>query len=149
MSAVAKIIIAIVVVAILGGGGYTVFHKKGTGQTTNQATSSTPAPKPNSNGNGSSAGTTASVAATITFTDSGFSPSVTTVKAGSTVQVVNKSSQPLDFDSDPHPEHTDEPELNVGEVDPGQSKTFLVTRVGHWGFHDHLNPGLTGTLNVD
>lgn len=149
MNALAKIVVAVVVLAILGGGGYAIFHKNGASPTTNQAIGSTPAPNPNSGNDGSSAGTTTSIAATITFSDNGFSPAVTTVKAGSTVQITNKSSQLLDFDSDPHPEHTDEPELNAGDIGPGQSKTFVVTKTGRWGFHDHLNPGFTGTLNVD
>jgi plastocyanin len=88
-------------------------------------------------------------AATITFTGDGFTPAVTTVKAGDTVRVANKSSQPLNFDSDPHPTHTDEPELNVGAIGPGESGTFTVTKKGHWGFHDHLNPSLRGTLIVE
>ena len=139
MNALAKTVLAVLVVAVLGGGGYLVFHKGGTSPTTNPAAGS----------NNSSTGTTTNVAATITFTDNGFASSVTTVKAGSTVLVVNKSSQLLDFDSDPHPEHTNEPELNAGDISPGKSKTFVVTKAGRWGFHDHLNPGFTGTLNVD
>ncbi|HSX36691.1 MAG TPA: cupredoxin domain-containing protein [Patescibacteria group bacterium] len=142
MSITSKVIIAIVAVIVLGSGGYAVFHRKSATPAANNQTSSTTAPQ-------SPSSTTAAVpAATITFTDNGFSPTVTTVKVGDTVQVTNKSSQPVQFDSDPHPAHTDEPELNVGEVEPGQSQTFVVTKAGHWGFHDHLDPSFTGKLNV-
>jgi len=140
MSTTVRVVMILLVLAALGGGGYAFFHNN----------SSTPSSRAGSSpAQTSSSVSQASVAATITFSDSGFSPSVTTVKAGDMVRVTNKSSQELDFDSDPHPEHTDEPELNVGPVSPGESRTFTVTRTGHWGFHDHLNPGFTGTLNVD
>jgi plastocyanin len=140
MSAAVKVIVALVVLAALGSSGYALFHKSSPNTTTSRTDSTSTQTSKRSQ---------APASATITFSDSGFSPSVTTVKAGDTVRVTNKSSQELDFDSDPHPEHTDEPELNVGPVSPGESKTFIVTRTGHWGFHDHLNPGFTGTLNVD
>ena len=147
MSTPVRIIIAVVVVAALAGGGYAAFHKSNSadsGSATNTTTNAPASQSPNANTN-----TSATAAATITFTGDMFTPSVTTVKAGSTVQVTNKSSLPLQFDSDPHPTHTDEPELNIDEVSPGQSKTFKVTKTGHWGFHDHLNPSITGTLDVE
>lgn len=147
MSATAKVIITIVVVAVLGGGAYAVFGKSGSDNAGNPTASTSPSS--NSSDSEPTSTTDTSGAATITFDDSGFSPSTLTVKVGATVKVVNKSSQLLQFDSDPHPDHTDETELNVDLVSPGQSKTFTVTKKGTWGFHDHLNPGLTGTLNVE
>jgi plastocyanin len=92
---------------------------------------------------------TTQVSATILYTGNGFTPSTTTVKAGSTVMIKNASSSPLQFDSDPHPQHTDDPELNVGIVDAGSSATFKVTTTGNHGFHNHLNPSDTGTLVVE
>src|SRR5688500_10862335 len=41
-------------------------------------------------------------AATITFTDDGFSPSTLTVKSGDTIAVKNDSSSSLEFESNPH-----------------------------------------------
>jgi plastocyanin len=87
-------------------------------------------------------------AATITYSDSGFSPSKTTVKSGDTVAIKNTSSSDMQFDSDPHPVHTDDEELNAGAVAPGQTVTFTVTTKGTFGFHNHLNPGDTGTIVV-
>lgn len=149
MNSSLKAVITVVVVLALGGGAYAAFHKTGsTAVNPNANTSPTPS---TSNTNTSSSGAATSstkAAATITFTDSGFSPAVTTVKVGDTIQVTNNSSQPLQFDSNPHPAHTDETELNIGEVAPGESRTFTVTKAGHWGFHDHLDASLTGTLNV-
>lgn len=141
-------IIAVVVIAALAVGGYAVFHKNAS--TVAPGVSNTPsASRQQTNDPSTSQLQTASIAATITFNGNGFSPSLTTVKTGDTVQVTNKSSQELDFDSDPHPTHTDEPELNVGPISPSASKTFTVTKAGHWGYHDHLNPSITGALDVE
>ncbi len=91
---------------------------------------------------------TKNAAATITYSSSGFSPSTTTVKSGDVVAIKNTSSDELQLDSDPHPVHTDDTELNVGTVNAGQTVTFTVTTKGTHGFHNHLNPGNTGTLIV-
>lgn len=44
--------------------------------------------------------------------------------------------------SDPHPEHTDCPEINnVGLISPGQTKeTGNLNIVRTCGYHDHNNP---------
>ena len=124
---------AIVAVAIIGGLLWAVTQ----GKTTSQANQAS-APS----------GGTTSVAATITYSDGGYSPSTITVKSGDTVALKNTSSQPVQFDSNPHPVHTDDPELNVGEVAPGQTTTFKVVTKGTHGYHNHLNPGQTGTIVV-
>jgi hypothetical protein len=48
--------------------------------------------------------------------------------------------------SDPHPDHTDCPELNqVGFLNPGQSReTGNLTLPKTCGFHDHDLPNITG-----
>jgi plastocyanin len=88
------------------------------------------------------------VAATITYSDSGFSPSKVTVKSGETIAIKNTSSGDMQFDSDPHPVHTDDEELNAGAVAPGQTVTFTVTTKGTFGYHNHLNPSDTGTIVI-
>lgn len=134
MNSKAKFAIVIVVLAALGSGTYAVFSGS---QTSNTGTTSL-----------SSSSTQHKIAVTIAFTGTGFTPATTTIRAGDTVQIINKSKQPLDFDSDPHPAHTDEPELNAGPVAPGKSTAITVTEKGRWGFHDHLNPSIHGTLIV-
>ncbi len=90
----------------------------------------------------------ASNTVTITYTDDGFSPSSSMVKAGGTVTVTNNSSRDLEFSSNNHPAHTDETELNMDTLSPGKSGTFRVTKMGTWGFHNHLTPQDTGSLMV-
>ncbi len=49
----------------------------------------------------------------------------------------------------PHPIHTDDPDLNVGTVKPGESMTFTVTKTGEYGYHNHLNPSDKGRITVE
>lgn len=90
----------------------------------------------------------ASDTVTVTYTDNGFSPDSYMIKAGGTVTVINKSSRDLEFSSNNHPTHTDETELNMDTLSPGKSGTFKVTKVGTWGFHNHLTPQDMGSLMV-
>lgn len=87
-------------------------------------------------------------ATTITFTDDGVSPARITIKKGTAVTVVNNSSRAIQFSSDDHPAHTDDPELNMSELAPGANGTFTPTHVGTHGFHDHHNDSVTGTITV-
>ncbi|HKX23939.1 MAG TPA: cupredoxin domain-containing protein [Candidatus Saccharimonadales bacterium] len=86
---------------------------------------------------------------TITYSDGGYSPSSITVKAGDKVIIKNASSHSMQFDSDPHPAHTINPELNVGAVPAGQEMNFIVDTKGTFGYHNHLNPSQKGTIIVE
>ena len=55
----------------------------------------------------------------------------------------------MQFDSDPHPIHTTNQELNVEIVEPGEVKTFTVTKTGTFGYHNHLNPSQTGKIIIE
>jgi plastocyanin len=98
------------------------------------------------------AATGGSIAATITITASGASPRNVTVAAGSRVTFVNNDSRAHDMNSDPHPEHTDCTEINVGDIQAGASRTTQnLTRARTCGFHDHNQPTVTalqGTITV-
>lgn len=79
---------------------------------------------------------------TITLSTSGVSPAQVTVSPGSRVVFVNNDTRSHDMTSDPHPEHTDCPEINsVGLLQPGQSReTGNLNTVRTCGFHDHDDP---------
>lgn len=90
---------------------------------------------------------------TITITSSGASPRSITVAAGSTVTFVNNDNTPHDMSSDPHPQHTDCPEVNnAGFIQPGQSRSTTALRTARTcGFHDHNQPSntsLQGTIVI-
>ena len=100
-------------------------------------------------GNSGSSSTTPSpsAAAIITISSSGVvSPKSVTVPRGSQVQFVNNSPLAHQMVSDPHPEHTDCPELNqVGFLAPGQSRVSgNLNTARTCGFHDHDLPSQTG-----
>jgi plastocyanin len=100
-------------------------------------------------GGGGGGGT---VAATITITSTGASPRNVTVAVGSRVTFTNNDTRPHDMDSDPHPDHTDCPALNVGFIQPGQSATTQnLNSARRCGFHDHNQPSetsLQGAITV-
>jgi plastocyanin len=78
---------------------------------------------------------------TITITNNTVSPSTLTISRGQQVTFVNNDSRAHEMNSDPHPEHTDCPELNqVGHLEPGQQRTSgNLNTARRCGFHDHLN----------
>ena len=102
---------------------------------------------PSGGGGGGSTNTT-----TITITSSGASPRDITVAIGSRVTFVNNDSQPHDMNSNPHPEHTDCPALNVGFIAAGASSTSQnLTTARTCGFHDHNQPSngnLQGVVRI-
>jgi plastocyanin len=142
-----KAIIAIIAVVIIGAGGYLVLHKdsdkssKDSGTQTNQSADT-------STQTGADNSANQKVAATITYSNNGFSPATVTVESGDTIAIKNTASRSVQFDSDPHPDHTDDEELNVGIVAPGETATFKVTQTGNHGYHNHLNSSDTGTIIV-
>ena len=85
----------------------------------------------------------------ITYTDSGFSSAQVSVKAGDTVTFKNDSSSKVQVNSAPHPAHTQFPELNVGSIAAGESKTVTFTTAGTKKYHNHLNPSQNGTIVVE
>jgi plastocyanin len=89
-----------------------------------------------------------SVAQSISITSAGFSPSTVTVKAGTVVTWTNSSGRDVRIASDPHPTHTALPELDSSTLATGGTYSFTFTRVGTWGYHDHLGPTLEGVIIV-
>jgi hypothetical protein len=79
---------------------------------------------------------------TVTITSAGVSPKQLQVPQGTRVLFTNNDSSNRQMYSDPHPEHTDCPEINnVGLISPGQSKeTGNLNIVRTCGYHDHGNP---------
>jgi hypothetical protein len=77
-------------------------------------------------------------------TANGVTASGTTLASGGTITWVNSDNRVHDMSSDPHPQHTDCPGLNAGDLNPGQQRTVgPITTVRSCGYHDHLNPGST------
>jgi len=107
---------------------------------------------PSNSGGSNSGGGGSTNTTTITLTSAGASPRDITVSVGSRVTFVNNDPQPHDMDSNPHPEHTDCPALNVGFIAAGaQGITLNLTTARTCGFHDHNQPSNTnfqGTIRI-
>jgi hypothetical protein len=89
----------------------------------------------------------------FTITSSGISPKNVTVPAGTQITFINNDTIDHLMFSDPHPEHTDCPDINqVGFLSPGQSRqTGNMNIVQTCGFHDHNLPfetSLQGTITT-
>ncbi|MFH1726632.1 MAG: hypothetical protein ABII00_18635 [Elusimicrobiota bacterium] len=78
----------------------------------------------------------------ITIGPSGVSPTELTIAVGERVTFVNNDSRSHEVTSNPHPVHTDCPEVNqVGFLQPGQSRqTASFGSPRTCGFHDHSQP---------
>lgn len=140
-----KIILALVAGLIVAGGGFMLLRND-----PNQ-TSSNPqgaVEEKNNPKKSTDPSTQNNSSPTITYSNSGFSPQTITVNNGDTLTVKNNSSRTIQFESDPHPAHTTNTELNIDTIRAGQSKIFTVKRTGTFGYHDHLSPSDTGTIVV-
>ena len=91
---------------------------------------------------------------TITIGSNGVvAPKELTVSPGARVLFINNDTRRHDMTSDPHPEHTDCPEINqVGTLTSGQSReTGNLVLARTCGFHDHDNPdnaNLQGRITI-
>ncbi len=90
---------------------------------------------------------------TIVIMNNSVCPQSLTVPRGTQVTFSNQDSRVHEMDSDPHPEHTDCPEINqVDFLNPGQSRqTGNLNAARRCGFHDHGNPdnaALKGTITI-
>jgi hypothetical protein len=89
---------------------------------------------------------------TITITGQGVDPRAIVVARGARVTFVNSDGVPHDMNSDPHPQHTSCPDMNVGFVSAGQSgMTQALNTARTCGYHDHNQPSntsLQGTITI-
>ena len=90
---------------------------------------------------------------TITIANNAVSPQNITITRGTQVTFINNDTRAHDMESNPHPEHTDCPEINqVGFLNPGQSRqTGNMNTVRTCGFHDHNQDtvrSLQGTITI-
>lgn len=122
-TAAAAALVAALTAAACGGGGST-------------PAPTAPSPAPPTTG-------TPTDLATITIgTNGAISPTSVTVSRGGRVTIVNNHTRAHDMSSDPHPEHTDCPELNqIGFLSAGQQRTSgNLNTARTCRFHDHNEP---------
>jgi hypothetical protein len=79
---------------------------------------------------------------TLVIMNNTICPQSITVARGSQLTITNQDNSAHEMNSDPHPEHTDCPELNqIGHLEPGQTRSSgNLNTARQCGMHDHVNP---------
>jgi plastocyanin len=86
---------------------------------------------------------------TVRYTDIGFEPTSLEVPLGSMVQFINESNREMWVASNEHPGHELLPTFDEFEaVKKGGSYTYVFDKAGTWPYHDHVNAGIEGVINV-
>jgi hypothetical protein len=82
--------------------------------------------------------------ATLVIQNNTICPPGLTVSRGTQITIVNSDSRAHEMNSDPHPEHTDCPELNqIGHLEPNQSRQSGNLNIARrCGLHDHTAPDI-------
>jgi len=86
----------------------------------------------------------------ITLTENGFEPTQITILQGQTVTFVSEINS-RDFwpASNEHPSHGLLPEFDPKKpISSSESWSYRFADIGSWGFHDHLDSSLQGTITV-
>ncbi len=85
----------------------------------------------------------------VDFDGKSFTPATITIHPNDYVFFKNSSTVNFWPASDPHPTHTDYPGFDAQKpIVPGQQYKFQFTKIGSWGYHDHLDHDITGTVVV-
>ena len=87
----------------------------------------------------------------IRYYNSGFSPFITEVAKGETVQFVNQSDAPLWVTTDNHPTAKQQQltELDFDKsISAGETYDFVANEQGSWGFYNLNNRDHLGTLVI-
>src|SRR3989344_4989412 len=85
---------------------------------------------------------------TVSLENNALNPSSVDINVGDTVVWLNKDPAKHHIASDPHPSHTALPGFESVDLSASQTYSFKFTKVGTWGYHDHLNPNIKGTIIV-
>jgi plastocyanin len=114
------------------------------------ACGSSSSPTPTTGGGSCTASATST---TITISNNAVCPQSVTVPRGTQITFVNSDSRTHEMTSDPHPEHTDCPEINqVSNLVAGQTRqTGNLNTARRCGFHDHINfenAALRGSITI-
>lgn len=116
--------------------------------TSTSASSSTPS-KQFSSGSGSSDTSNNIQVVEVDFDGTQFTPNTVTIHQNDWVFFKNKSTEDFWVASNPHPTHTDYPGFDAKQsIAPGGEYKFQFTKIGSWGYHDHLDHTIGGTVVV-
>lgn len=160
-----KFLIALIIVAALGG-GYVFWQNSAQPAETmtpepfpTSPTAPTPAPAGATPTPAPS--TSAPLSATVSFNGTSFSPAEVRIAKGGTVSWINASDKDMWVGSAAHPSHTVYSGTSLREhcaegatpsfdqCQGGTNYSFTFEKTGTWGYHDHLTPSATGKVIVE
>lgn len=84
----------------------------------------------------------------VTIENNKLNPQSVEINVGDSVVWLNKDETKHHIASDPHPSHTALPGFESVDLSVSQTYSFKFTKAGTWGYHDHLNPSIKGTVIV-
>lgn len=86
----------------------------------------------------------------VVLTKTGYVPDAIRITKGARVTFTTDQSASFWPASNPHPDHTIYPAFDpMGPVAASSSWSFVFDRIGTWGYHDHLQSYLIGTIYVE
>lgn len=105
---------------------------------------------PVSSSRSSSSSSIAGQTFTMNYTNNGFQPSFIAIRVGDIVKFRNDADTALWVASNPHPTHSEYPELDMhASMSKGGEFSFKFDRTGTWGFHNHLRTSHQAVVSVD
>jgi len=108
--------------------------------------------QPGGGGGGGGVLTPGPSGATVTIANGRVTPASVTITVGQSVTFVNQDGRTRNISSNPHPQHTQCQELNVGNLANGQSRlSGASTARRTCGYHDHDDPdndAMKGTVII-
>ncbi|KKS44201.1 MAG: hypothetical protein UV48_C0012G0005 [Candidatus Azambacteria bacterium GW2011_GWA2_42_9] len=86
---------------------------------------------------------------TVEYKENQFVPRELKIKKGDIVTWINNNSEPIWPASAIHPTHQVYPGFDALKgLNTGESYSFTFDKVGNWKYHNHLNPSVTGVVEV-
>ena len=147
----ARTLVIVVVVAILGLGAFLIINNDDDINTTinEETTTTTTETSPTEPGRTTSDQREADLI--ISYTDDGFVPAnAGPIRVGDTVLFTNDSSRELWVASDVHPTHEENPEFDQNSaIVPGESWEYTFSKTGEWSYHNHEHESDTGIITVE
>lgn len=75
-------------------------------------------------------------------------PDKISIRVGDEVSFKNQGDSPIIIASDPHPEHSEAPDLYSAPIYSGQTYVYKFSVEGRFGFHIEENPSISGRVIV-
>lgn len=86
---------------------------------------------------------------TMTYREDGFDPSRVTIKPGDAIEVRNESDAVISPAADPGSETEGSPELDFGDIEPGENEVMIIHEEGEWEIRNRHQETHSATIVVE